>query len=54
MYEAGGGTSIYHTSPLQRCLRDVHTATQHLMVSSSTMELAGRVLAGVDADASQL
>jgi alkylation response protein AidB-like acyl-CoA dehydrogenase len=54
MYDAGGGTSIYKTSPLQRCFRDVHTASQHLMVSSSTMELAGRVLAGLDADASQL
>lgn len=54
MYDAGGGTSIYRTSPLQRCFRDVHTASQHLMVSSSTLELAGRVLAGVDVDASQL
>lgn len=54
MYEAGGGTSIYRSSPLQRCLRDVHAATQHLMVGSATMEMAGRVLAGVDVDASQL
>jgi alkylation response protein AidB-like acyl-CoA dehydrogenase len=54
MYEAGGGTSIYRRSPLQRCLRDVHAATQHLMVGSATMEMAGRVLAGVDVDASQL
>jgi alkylation response protein AidB-like acyl-CoA dehydrogenase len=54
MYDAGGGTSIYKTSPLQRCFRDVHTASQHLMVSSSTLELAGRVLAGVDTDATQL
>jgi len=54
MYEAGGGSSIYRSSPLQRCLRDVHTATQHVMVSSATMEMAGRVLAGVDVDASQL
>lgn len=54
MYDAGGGTSIYKTSPLQRCFRDVHVASQHLMVSSSTMELAGRVLAGVDVDVSQL
>lgn len=54
MYDAGGGTSIYKTSPLQRCFRDVHTASQHLMVSSSTLELAGRVLAGVDADSWQL
>lgn len=54
MYDAGGGTSIYRTSPLQRCFRDVHTASQHLMVSSSTLELAGRVLAGVDVETSQL
>lgn len=54
MYEAGGGTSIYRSSALQRCLRDVHTATQHLMVSSSTLELAGRVLCGIDVDASHL
>ncbi len=54
MYEAGGGTSIYRSSPLQRCFRDVHTATQHLMVSSSTYELVGRVLVGIDVDASQL
>jgi len=54
MYDAGGGTSIYKSSPLQRCFRDVHTASQHLMVSSSTLELAGRVLVGVDADSSQL
>lgn len=54
MYEAGGGTSIYKTSALQRCFRDVHTASQHLMVSSSAFELAGRVLAGVDTDVCQL
>ena len=54
MYDAGGGTSIYRTSPLQRCFRDVHTASAHLMVSSSTLELVGRVLVGVDADTSQL
>lgn len=54
MFEAGGGTSIYSSSPLQRCLRDVHTASQHMMVSSSTLELTGRAFLGVDADWSQL
>ncbi len=54
MYEAGGGTSIYRSSALQRCLRDVHTATQHLRVASATYELAGRVLLGREADASVL
>lgn len=54
MYEAGGGSSIYRTSPLQRRFRDVHTATQHMMVAPPTYELAGRVLLGIDTDTSQL
>jgi alkylation response protein AidB-like acyl-CoA dehydrogenase len=54
MYDAGGGSSIYKSSPLQRCFRDVHAASQHMMVSSSTLELAGRVLAGLETEAWQL
>ena len=41
-------------SPLQRCFRDVHVATQHAMVGASTLELAGRVLLGVDVDITEL
>jgi alkylation response protein AidB-like acyl-CoA dehydrogenase len=54
MYDAGGGTSVYATSPLQRCFRDVHVATQHVMVAPPTFELTGRILLGLDADVSQL
>jgi len=54
MYEAGGGTSIYETSPLQRRFRDVHVMTQHMMVAQPTWELAGRILLGVDVDTSML
>ncbi len=54
MYEAGGATSIYASSPLQRCFRDVHTATQHLVVSPATYELAGRVLLGIETEVAQL
>lgn len=54
MYSAGGGTSIYRTSPLQRRFRDVHAATQHVMVAPPTLELAGRVLMGIDTDVSTL
>jgi hypothetical protein len=54
MYNAGGGTAIYARSALQRCFRDVHVATQHVMVAPPTLELAGRVLLGLDADISQL
>jgi alkylation response protein AidB-like acyl-CoA dehydrogenase len=54
MYTAGGGTAIYRDSALQRQLRDVHTATQHMMVAQPTWELVGKVFCGLDADVSQL
>jgi alkylation response protein AidB-like acyl-CoA dehydrogenase len=54
MYEAGGGTSVYATSPLQRHFRDVHVVTQHLMVAPATYELAGRLLLGVETDTGML
>jgi len=54
MYNAGGGTSVYATSLLQRCFRDVHTATQHMMVGPPTWEFAGRLLLGIDTDTSTL
>ncbi len=52
-YNAAGGSSVFNTSPLQRCHRDVHTATQHLMVSPRILESAGRVLLGQSIDTSQ-
>ncbi len=52
MYTAGGGTSIYADSPLQRCFRDVHVATQHMMVAQPTYEVAGRVFLGIETDVS--
>jgi|CXWL01.1.fsa_nt_gi alkylation response protein AidB-like acyl-CoA dehydrogenase len=47
-YTLGGGTSIYETSVLQRCLRDVHAATQHVMHALPNYEIAGRVMLGLD------
>jgi alkylation response protein AidB-like acyl-CoA dehydrogenase len=54
MYDLGGGTSVYQKSPLQRVFRDVHVATQHMMVSPATMELTGRLLLGLETDIGQL
>jgi hypothetical protein len=54
MYNAGGGTAIYASSPLQRCFRDVHVLTQHTLVAPATLELVGRVLLGVEADTAML
>jgi indole-3-acetate monooxygenase len=53
-YRAGGGTSLYATSPLQRRLRDVHAVTQHFLLRPDTMVTAGAVLAGQDTDTSLL
>ena len=54
MYHLGGGTSVYRRSPLQRIFRDVHVATQHMMVSPSSLELTGRLFLGLETDTSQL
>ncbi len=54
MYQAGGGSSIYDSSPLQRRFRDVHVATQHMMVAPTTWELTGRLLLGLPTDTVQL
>jgi len=48
MYTTGGGSSIFDRSLLQRCSRDVHAATQHVMVAAPNgMEDVGRVLLGL-------
>ena len=49
-YTAGGGSSIYTSSPLQRRLRDIHALTQHFGVKLDTYTKAGAVLAGQDVD----
>ncbi len=51
MYSVMGGSSVYETSCLQRHFRDVHVASQHMMVGEPVMELAGRVMLGLDEDA---
>jgi indole-3-acetate monooxygenase len=53
-YRLGGGGALYRRSPLQRHLRDTQAATQHMMVSPNTLEVTGRVLLGLETDASQL
>jgi len=53
-YHLGGGTSVYATSPLQRCFRDVHTATQHLQVGRRIFESYGRLLLGLELDTTTL
>jgi len=50
VYDLGGGTSVYKRSPLQRHFRDVHVATQHMMVAKGVLEQAGRLFLGLETD----
>ena len=49
-YTAAGSSAIFGSSPLQRCLRDIHTLTQHFFVAPPTYEMTGKVLLGVEPD----
>jgi indole-3-acetate monooxygenase len=53
-YDLGGGTAIYETSPLQKRFRDVHAATQHMLIGPTTWELTGRLMLGLPTDVAQL
>jgi indole-3-acetate monooxygenase len=48
MYQAGGGSSVYTSSRLERAFRDVHVATQHLAIATTVYEPVGRVLLSLD------
>lgn len=54
MYTLAGGSSVYRSSALQRHFRDVHVATQHMMVSEATYELTGRLFLGVPSNTAML
>ena len=45
-YNVGGGSSVFATSPLQRCFRDVHTATAHQQLSDRNILTHGRIMLG--------
>lgn len=45
-----GGVAVYETSPLQRRLRDLHTATQHFVNGREFYSTVGAILAGEPVD----
>jgi alkylation response protein AidB-like acyl-CoA dehydrogenase len=45
-YRAGGGSSLYESSPLQRRLRDVNALVQHFLLKPDTLTTCGALLAG--------
>jgi alkylation response protein AidB-like acyl-CoA dehydrogenase len=54
LYNAGGGSSVYEGSFLQKAFRDVHVITQHLVVAERSLELLGRLRLGLETDVRQL
>ncbi|MES2715242.1 MAG: acyl-CoA dehydrogenase family protein [Pseudomonadota bacterium] len=54
LYTLAGGGAVFAASPLQRALRNVQVATQHMMVGDATFELSGRLLLGVPTATQQL
>ncbi len=48
VYKAAGGAAVYQKGPLDRCLRDVLTMNQHVIGTSRTWEMAGRLLLGLE------
>ncbi len=54
LFDLGGGSVIYDSSPLQRRFRDAFTATAHFQVNAASRELQGRVLLGQPADTAAL
>ena len=46
VFKIAGSSAVYATSPLDRCLRDAHTAVQHVTTQEANFELAGALELG--------
>jgi alkylation response protein AidB-like acyl-CoA dehydrogenase len=48
LHDAAGMSAVARDSVLERCWRDVHTISQHMVLSPARFEVAGRALLGLD------
>ena len=48
VHDTAGVTAIQTSCDIERCWRDVHAMTQHVILSSSRFETIGRVMLGLD------
>ena len=51
MFGAGGSAALYTRGGLERCLRDIRTAAQHIAVAPGNYEMFGQVSLGLDVSA---
>jgi indole-3-acetate monooxygenase len=47
LYTVAGASANYRSSPLQRALRDIHAATQHVGTAAPQFQSAGRMILGL-------
>ena len=47
LYTVGGGSSVFAANALDRCLRDIRTASQHVMTQYLNYEVAGKQFLGL-------
>lgn len=48
-HELAGATALYESCPIERAHRDIHAATQHVILSERWLEDAGRISLGLPA-----
>jgi alkylation response protein AidB-like acyl-CoA dehydrogenase len=48
MATASGSAAIFETSPLERCVRDIHAAVKHIAMAPNNYVIGGRVALGLD------
>jgi Acyl-CoA dehydrogenase, C-terminal domain len=48
VFRAGGAASVYTSTQLERCLRDIRAASQHVTVMTTNYEVAGQLFFGED------
>jgi len=54
VYEMSGTDSIFDDNPIQRCFQDIHALTQQIQGRKTHYRTIGRVLLGLEPDASML
>src|SRR4051812_46824599 len=48
MFSAGGSASPYTAGGLERCVRDIHAAAQHVTLALPNYQMAGQALLALD------
>lgn len=48
IFSAGGSASPYTSGGLERCVRDIHAACQHITLAPANYQMAGQALLGLD------